>query len=111
MLFRSGKVSYVEEATILYRQHGHNDVGAQNSNSVFYLLKRMLQGDDIKRSLLNTRKQAEYFAKIYQEKEDSLIYRYAKLAENGKLKRLLFYKTNDVKKSTLPKNIGLLLWG
>ena len=108
---RFGKVSFVEEATMLYRQHGHNDVGAQNSNSVFYLIKRMLQGDYIKRSLLNTRKQAAYFANIYQENEDSLIRQYAKLAEQGKLKRLLFYKTNDVKKSTLPKNIGLLLWG
>lgn len=108
---RFGKVSFVETATILYRQHGNNGVGAQNSNSLLYMLKRMLQGDDIKRSLLNTRKQAVYFAQIYYETKDELIGKYAQLENKGKVARILFYQKNDVKKSTWSKNLGLFMWG
>lgn len=108
---RFGKVSFVEDATILYRQHGNNGVGAQNSNSLLYMIKRMFQGEDIKRSLLNTRKQAALFAKIYVENDESLIKQYAEIGSKRKIQRVLFYKKNDIKKSTVSKNVGLLIWG
>lgn len=106
-----GKVSFVETATILYRQHSENGVGAKNTNSVFYLLKRMLQGNEIRQSLANTRKQAGYFVSLYDETEDSFIHKYAVLGRKNKISRLMFYQRYDVKKSTLAKNIGLFLWG
>lgn len=108
---RFGKVAFVEEPTILYRQHGNNGVGASNANSLLYQMKRMLQGEEIKQSLVNTRKQAKVFADLYEEKEDSLVKRYAQLGTLSKSKRLQFYKKYDVKKSTRAKNIGLLIWG
>lgn len=108
---RFGKVAYLETATILYRQHGNNGVGATNAASFAYKLKRMLQGEDIKKSLENTRIQAGAFADLYQEAESSLVSEYAKLAEKSKLKRLAFYKKHDVKKSTRAKNMGLMVWG
>ena len=108
---RFGKVSFIETPTILYRQHGNNGVGASNATSLLYQIKRMFQGDEIKKSLLNTRKQAKLFATIYKEEETSLISRYAKLGEKNKLSRLGFYQKNDVKKSTRAKNIGLMIWG
>lgn len=108
---RFGKVGFVESATILYRQHGNNGVGATNASSFIYKLKRMLQGEEIKKSLINTRKQAETFAKLYKEPVGSLAYEYARLGEMTKLKRLNFYKKYDVKKSTRAKNMGLMVWG
>lgn len=108
---RFGKVSFLEDATILYRQHGNNGVGAQNSSSLLYMIKRMFQGDEIRISLINTRKQADYFARIYDENANSLITRYSRLGNKGKFARLTFYIQNDIKKSTLSKNIGLIIWG
>lgn len=108
---RFGKAAFVEQPTILYRQHGNNGVGAQNSNSFVYKLKRMLQGEDIKKSLVNTRKQAAAFVKLYGEAGDSLASQYADIEKLGKMQRLLFYKKNDVKKSTRAKNLGLMIWG
>lgn len=108
---RFGKIAFLEEATILYRQHGNNGVGARNSSSLFYLLKRMLQGDEIKKSLVDTRAQAKLFVQKYEESEDSLINQYAQLSKSGKIKRLRFYIENDVKKSTFVRNIGLWIWG
>lgn len=108
---RFGQVSYVEDATILYRQHGENGVGAKNANTVSYMIQRMNQGAEIKESLLNTRKQAARFADLYREGTDSLIRRYGELGKKSKISRILFYIKNDVKKSTLSKNMGLLIWG
>ena len=108
---RFGKVSFIEQPTILYRQHGNNGVGASNANSLLYQMKRMLEGEEIKKSLVNTRKQARLFADIYKEEEDSLVKQYADLGNKGKLSRLQFYKKYDVKKSTRAKNIGLMIWG
>lgn len=108
---RFGKVAFIETPTILYRQHGDNGVGASHATSLAYQLKRMLQGEEIKQSLENTRKQAEVFASLYKERQDSLISRYADLGNESKRKRLRFYQKNDVKKSTRAKNIGLLIWG
>lgn len=108
---RFGKVAFIETPTILYRQHGDNGVGASHATSLGYQLKRMLQGEEIKKSLENTRNQAKAFAKIYQESEDSLVGKYAELGNESKLKRLQFYQKYDVKKSTKAKNIGLVIWG
>lgn len=106
-----GKISFCEKPSIMYRQHGDNGVGARNANTIVYMLKRLLQGKDIKESLYNTRKQAAYFAEIYINREMVLTKKYANLAEEGKFARLKFYNENDVKKSTWSKNLGLILWG
>ena len=108
---RFGKIAFVEEPTILYRQHGSNGVGASNANSLLYQMKRMLQGEEIKQSLVNTRKQAKVFANLYEEQENSLVKQYAELGTLSKSKRMQFYKKYDVKKSTRAKNIGLMIWG
>lgn len=108
---RFGKVGFVESPTILYRQHGNNGVGATNAASFLYKLKRMLQGEEIKKSLVNTRIQAAAFTALYKEPRGSLAYEYASLGEMRKLKRLEFYKKHDVKKSTRAKNMGLVVWG
>lgn len=108
---RFGKVAFVDHATILYRQHGNNGVGASHASSFGYKLKRMLQGKAIQQSLENTREQAECFADVYGEPEDSLTRRYATLAQKNKLVRLAFYQKYDIKKSTGSKNFGLMIWG
>ena len=106
-----GKVTFVETPTILYRQHGDNGVGARNANTILYMLKRLLQGEEIKQSLANTRKQAAYFSELYEEQEIALAKEYANLGNKGKFARWKFYKEHNVKKSTWSKNLGLILWG
>lgn len=108
---RFGKVSFLAFQTIQYRQHANNGVGARDAKSPLYLMKRMLQGEAIKESLVNTRKQAAKFVKEYKEVEDSLASQYAKLGEKERKERLKFYKENDVKKSTFARNVGLWIWG
>lgn len=106
-----GKTAFVKEPTILYRQHGKNSVGAQNAKTFAYMLKRMMQGQEIKASLENTRLQAGFFAKVYENESPGVAREYATIGEKRKMQRLSFYKKNNIKKSTKAKNLGLFIWG
>lgn len=61
-----GKTAFLPEATIDYRQHGNNSVGAKNVRSARYLLQRLRSGQTAK-SLRDAARQAEAFAKTYSD--------------------------------------------
>lgn len=106
-----GKIAFLPEPTILYRQHSNNSVGALEIRSRKYLLKRIRQGDKIKKSLRMTRMQAKELAESFAMEEDSLVMKYARSGEYGKIRRLCFYWKNDFKKTNLVRNLGLFVWG
>ena len=106
-----GKIAFVDEPLILYRQHGNNSVGAKPLSDPRYVLKRMTKQKDIKSTLELTRKQSGEFARAYCLDKDSLAFQYSNLATKPKLSRQLFYGKNHVWKSGLIRNIGLLMWG
>ena len=59
-----GKVAFLPEATIDYRQHGDNAVGAKNVRSVSFLWKR-LRSRQMRRSIGDAIRQADAFAQVY----------------------------------------------
>ena len=59
-----GKIGFLPEATIDYRQHGRNAVGAKNARSPTYLLHR-LRENDIRAAFLHTAAQAASLAERY----------------------------------------------
>ncbi|MBO5322869.1 MAG: glycosyltransferase family 2 protein [Oscillospiraceae bacterium] len=59
-----GNIRFLEEATIDYRQHGSNAVGAKNVHSPAYLLNR-LRSNSMRRALSKTATQAKAFRDIY----------------------------------------------
>jgi glycosyltransferase involved in cell wall biosynthesis len=63
-----GKIGHTDEATILYRQHGGNSVGAKDTRTLSYKLKHLRHSDYIKERIQSTYPQAESFLKIYREK-------------------------------------------
>lgn len=56
-----GKIGFISEPTVLYRQHDHNEIGSENTRSFQYNLKRMLSKERSKSVLRNTYLQAEVF--------------------------------------------------
>lgn len=106
-----GSISFVEEPTILYRQHRENSVGAIDFHNKSYLLKKAKTPDRIRLSLKKTRLQAEELVEVFGLPADSLCAGYARLDEKNKLQRLRFYRKNDIKKTNLLRNVGLVLWG
>ena len=59
-----GKSAFLDSATIDYRQHGSNSVGAKNVTSPSYLLEK-IKSKSMKKSLKNAALQAEAFLKCF----------------------------------------------
>ena len=86
-----GKIVYLPEATIDYRQHGGNQVGVQNSRSAAYILQK-LRGGSAKTALADTYRQAAAFAAAFGEllsrQAAEQVRGYAALPEKNKLQRI-----------------------
>jgi len=62
-----GKIGFVDQSTVLYRQHGRNQVGAKDASSLWYNLKRLSETNLSKQVLQDTYLQAQAFSTTYGE--------------------------------------------
>ena len=89
-----GKAAFLNEATIDYRQHGNNAVGAKNVRSFAFLWKR-LRSRQMRRSILDAIRQAEVFAEVYgdvlNEEQKELIAAFVQTGQVGFFKRNQIY--------------------
>lgn len=106
-----GKTAFIDEPTILYRQHGDNSLGALGINKLSYIVRRVWQKKQIQESLRLGRLQAREFAKTYNLSADSLAVRYAALEDKSRCERQRFYKENDMYKTGTMRRLGQAVWG
>lgn len=106
-----GKTAFIDEPTILYRQHGDNSLGALGINKLSYIVRRVWQKKQIQESMRLGRFQAREFAKTYNLPADSLAVRYAALEGKSRLVRQRFYKENDMYKTGTMRRLGQAVWG
>ena len=89
-----GKTAFLPEATIDYRQHGNNAVGAKNVRSVGFLWKR-LTSHQMRRSIRDAVRQAEAFAVVYDDvlsaEQKELIDAFSQTAKVGFFRRNHLY--------------------
>lgn len=104
-----GKISYVNQSLMLYRQHDVNSVGAQNARSLRAIFGKLLN-NDLKSSLLKTQKQIKCFKEKYSLDSDYVIYEYSNLSKLPKLRRMKFLIQNKIYKSGFLRNLGLLFY-
>lgn len=106
-----GKIGFVEESTLLYRQHGNNIVG--DSGFISYVKNRISDLQKQKKALEALYKQADEFLSIYysqlSEDKRDILRRFSNLKELGYLKRRIEAVRSGFLKSGLVRNIGLLL--
>lgn len=90
-----GRAVFLDRATIDYRQHGGNVVGAKDPRSAGYVLQK-LKGGAVRRSLVDTARQAGAFLSCYRQEltpdQQALLADYAAAPEKGKLARLTLYR-------------------
>ena len=103
-----GKISYVNEPLMLYRQHEKNDTGAKQYG-VKYFINRFLQKTSVEKYIL----QAKAFLDMYEEELDSktkqLLIDFTNIQkQNCFQKRIVLFKYK-IFKNGLIRNIGLLL--
>jgi len=105
-----GRIGYINEGTLLYRQHGGNIVG--NTGFLFYFKNRITSLRKQKEALLSLQHQAGEFSAIYDdlltEEKRIIINQFANLSKLGFIKRrrqILYY---GFLKTGIIRNIGLM---
>lgn len=106
-----GKIIYIDQPTILYRQHSDNSVGALDDTSVAVNVERVRNRESMRLSLEITRIQAKELSETFNLPVEHIVSRYANCMEMNKLKRLVFYYKNDIVKTGITRKIGQLVLG
>ncbi len=109
-----GEIGFVPEPTILYRQHGGNEVGAKNVRTLGYNAKRAAKFASARKTLTDTYLQAGDFARQFKERltpyQFELVQAYADMGEKGKLKRLKTLRKYGLWKNGFSRRLGQILY-
>lgn len=109
-----GKIGFINEPLILYRQHGENEVGAVNNRSFKGIMRIISNRSETRRRLTATYIQAQMFADCYSSMmDDDLkkeLFRYASLTEKCKVIRIYTLLRYNYKKQNLPAIIGQIIF-
>lgn len=87
-----GHIGFVNQSTVLYRQHEKNEIGAKDAGSIRYNFRRFSHTAQAKAALYRSFAQAGEFLICYgtgiSGEQKNLISAYAGIPENTKIKRL-----------------------
>ena len=103
-----GKIDYIDIPLILYRQHTNNSVGAKNVRDVKYILYKVRDYTNVRKSIQSTQKQIACFEETFDTR-DKILMEYSALSEQKKRKRIFFFIKNNIWKKGLIRNIGLVV--
>lgn len=66
-----GHIGHINDQTILYRQHGANEIGAKDVRTLRYKIKKLFYYKEIKKAIADTYQQADSFLIYYRKKLSS----------------------------------------
>lgn len=108
-----GKIEFLSEPTILYRQHDRNEIGATKVNSLNFIRKRFLGRKVLKEKLVKSVYQAEVFFSCYgselDQKNAEVVKAFSNLYNKGKINRVLTIIRYGFYKQGLVQVIGELV--
>lgn len=106
-----GRIGFIAEPTMYYRQHGKNVVG--NQSFLSYFKNRILSLKKQKEALLAIEKQADEFRSIYKdilsEDNSEIINRFADLHKMNFYMRRYYILRYGYKKTGFIRNMGVML--
>ena len=108
-----GKTGFWDQATIDYRQHGGNTVGAKDARSLSYILKK-IRNDGVRKAMEDTYDQAEVFLETFGElmtpEQRRTVADYAALKHRGPLARRVGFLKGGYYKYGLQRIAAQFLW-
>lgn len=109
-----GAIYTVDNQTMLYRQHGNNEVGAHKYNSLSFVKSKLSNIEKINKSIDDTIVQAGAFYNEFKDKlsecDKNLVYNYSVLREKNFIQRKINIVKNKFYKNGLVRNIGYLVF-
>ena len=109
-----GSISYLDDATIDYRQHGNNTVGAKNTRSLSYIMKKV-KNDGVRTAMEQTYAQAATFLDCFGPQLDArsreIVAAYATIGKQGYFARRFTFLKYGFWKCGLQRIVAQLIWG
>ena len=109
-----GKISHVDEQTMLYRQHGNNVIGAKDVRKLGYKINRLLNNEEVKNAINITYTQAKSFLECYEqrmdEKQINIIKQYIQIPNMKRLDKWKTICTLGTYKNGLSRNIAYFMF-
>jgi glycosyltransferase involved in cell wall biosynthesis len=103
-----GKIGYLQEPTILYRQHSKNVIGANKFN-VSYLLKEMMKQISIEKNIVQSKQFYDTYLNKLSPGQGELLLNFLKLSTVNYFSKVAIIIKYKFYKIGFIKNIGLLL--
>jgi hypothetical protein len=107
-----GDIATLDEATVLYRQHGSNQVGAYDAGNLLLAAQKLARARAVRQTYSAMFKQAGCFAKTFSDRlspaQLEMCEAYASMERRGKLGRIKTIVKYRFYKNTLIRNIGQL---
>ena len=105
-----GKIGFIEESTIKYRQHGRNDTGAKTYDYKFIINKlRKFSDINIDKNIFQAKEFLEEYADKLDEKSKIMLEDFSTIKEKSYLQRISIILRYRLFKYGVIRNIGLLL--
>ena len=108
-----GKIKFLKQKTVYYRQHGNNVVGAKKVYGFSYILHRLFNKFEIKNSIENSVKQVKIFLNIYKKElkgNRKILEEYLKIQRHGKIRRVFILIFKGYLKDGLIRKIGQIFY-
>lgn len=110
-----GRIAYLKDATVLYRQHGANAVGAQDVRTAAYAAEKLRHPEKMTRSLQRTYQVAETFRRLYSDRLSAsqlqFLQAYETSAGSGVFKRAYILSKYKAYKKGLGRRIAQIFLG
>lgn len=108
-----GKIGFLEQATVLYRQHGDNAVGAKDVISLTYSYNKIKNLAQSRILLRDTYKQASSFYQVYYDilnpQAKRLVEAYVRIPQMSKLERIIDATRYGFWKGGILRKLGQIL--
>lgn len=108
-----GKIGFVKEPTMLYRQHGKNVNGAKNVNAWSHFVWRVFGAKEIHSILVTYYRQAAEFNEMYksqlQKEQSEMLKAYASLENQRIWGKILILRKYNLFKKELVRKLGQIL--
>ncbi len=105
-----GKTAYLDEPTMLYRQHGDNQVGAKKATGMDFIVRKIKTRKQTAANYRAAFAQANELLRLYgyklTPKQRETVAAYAALAHGSKLKKIKTIRKYDFRKNTLVRTVG-----
>lgn len=109
-----GTAGYLNEATIDYRQHGNNVVGAKNTRSLGYIAQK-IKNDGVRQAMASTYEQARLFANsfgsVLDDRTREVVEGYAAIKDKKGLNRRLAFLRRGYLKCGIQRIAAQMIWG